>query len=128
VILCPAHTAFTQVTLLKRPAGGTIIGGSVKPEPPIGSPGERAEVPRVVGFSPRDASHALALVELRPRPQRRSEVSGLRRVLAQSPAANLIVRSPKGTSRAAEEVALSGVRSLRPSCAGVASFIPVRKT
>jgi len=85
---CPAVAAIAplDVQLAHPLAGRTIQGASRRRLPILLSRSRLDSVPRLIGFAPQDASHALALVSLRARTRIVHGTGGLRRVVAQYPA------------------------------------------
>jgi hypothetical protein len=84
---CPAVVTIgpLDVRLAHSLAGRTIQGPS-RQRLPILSPSRLDSTPRLIGFAPQDATHALALVSLRGQTKVVHGTSGLRRVVAQYPA------------------------------------------
>jgi hypothetical protein len=84
---CPAVEAIgpLDVRLAHPLAGRTIQGPSRQHFPTLFLRSRLDSVPRLIGFAPRDAAHALALVSLRAQTKVLHGTSGLRRVVTQSP-------------------------------------------
>ena len=84
---CPAVVTIGPLNVrLAHPLAGRTIEGPSRQRLPILSPSRRDSVPRLIGFAPQDAAHALGLVSLRAQTRIVHGVSGLRRVVAQYPA------------------------------------------
>ncbi len=91
---CPAVAAIGPLDVrLTHPLAGRTIQGPSRQRLPILSPSRLDSVPRLIGFAPQDATHALALVSLRGRTRIVHGATGLRRVVAQYPAPGQ--RTPK---------------------------------
>jgi hypothetical protein len=91
---CPAVVTIGPLDVrLAHPLAGRTIQGPSRQRLPIISPSRLDSVPRLIGFAPRDAAHALSLVSLREQTKITHGVSGLRRVVAQYPAPGQ--RTPK---------------------------------
>jgi hypothetical protein len=86
--VCPAVAAIgsLDVQLAHALAGRRIQGASRQRFPTLLSRSRLDSVPRLIGFAPLDASHALALVSLHGRTTTVHGMKGLRRVVAQHPA------------------------------------------
>lgn len=86
--VCPAlATIGTLSVRLARPLAGRAVQGPGRELFPSGVAGLRLDsVPRLIGFDPQDAAHALALVALHGQTRAVHGVGGLRRVVAQYPA------------------------------------------
>jgi hypothetical protein len=76
-----------QVPLVHALAGRAIEGPSRRRVQTPLARWRHDRVPRLIGFSPADAMHALALVSLHGRVSSQRRAGGLRRVVAQRPAA-----------------------------------------
>jgi hypothetical protein len=87
--ICPAIAFIGPfVVALKHPLAGRQLGGPMRRagfQPPRLA-GRPATVPRVIGFSPRDAQRALNLASLHEHIRHTSPRPGLARVVAQFPA------------------------------------------
>ncbi len=91
---CPAVVTIGPLDVrLAHPLAGRTIQGPSRQRLPILSPSRRESVPRLIGFAPPDAAHALSLVSLRGQTRIVRGASGLRRVVAQYPAPGQ--RTPK---------------------------------
>jgi hypothetical protein len=91
---CPAVAAIGPLDArLAHPLAGRTVQGPSRQRLPILSPSRRDSVPRLIGFAPQDAAHALSLISLHGRTRIVHGVSGLRRVVAQYPAPGQ--RTPK---------------------------------
>ncbi len=78
---------------LAHPLAGRTIQGPSRQRLPIFPPSRLDSVPRLIGFAPQDAAHALALLSLRERTRIIHGTGGLRRVVVQDPAPGQ--RTPK---------------------------------
>jgi len=84
---CPTVVTIGPLDVrLAHPLAGRTIQGPSRRRLPILSPSRRDSVPRLIGFAPQDAAHALALVSLHGQTRIVHGASGLRRVVAQYPA------------------------------------------
>lgn len=85
---CPAVATIgpLDVQLAHTLAGRTIQGPSRQRLPILISRSRLDSAPRLIGFAPRDAAHALALVSLGEQTRILHGTGGLRRVVAQYPA------------------------------------------
>jgi hypothetical protein len=91
---CPAVAAIGSLDVrLAHPLAGRTIGGPSRQRLPILSPSRLDSVPRLIGFAPQDAAHALSLVSLGEQARVVHGARGLRRVVAQYPAPGR--RTPK---------------------------------
>jgi hypothetical protein len=94
-LVCPAIAMIgTRRVGLAAPLAGRLLEGGTSLAPPPSIAGPR--VPRLTGFSPRDAQRALRAVQLRAHMLVRHGARGLPRVVAQDPAPGL--RLPQGAS------------------------------
>ena len=84
--LAVAAVGTLDVQLAHPLAGRAIQGPSRRHFQALVSRSRLDSVPRLVGFAPQDASHALALVSLRERTSTAHGTGGLQRVVAQYPA------------------------------------------
>jgi len=85
---CPAVVTIgpLDVRLAHPLAGRTIQGPSRQRLPTFFLRSRLDSVPRLIGFAPRDAAHALSLVSLHEQTRILHGTGGLRRVVAQYPA------------------------------------------
>jgi hypothetical protein len=84
---CPAVATIGPLDVrLAHPLAGRTIQGSSRQRLPILSPSRLDSAPRLIGFAPQDAAHALSLVSLHEQTKVVHGISGLRRVVAQYPA------------------------------------------
>jgi hypothetical protein len=84
---CPAVVTIGPWDVrLAHPLAGRTIQGPSRQRLPILSPSRLDSVPRLIGFAPQDAAHALSLVSLGEQTKVVHRTSGLRQVVAQYPA------------------------------------------
>jgi hypothetical protein len=97
VMSCPAPRELVLSVPLRHPLAGRVIYGRSPavlkdPREVFGESGRPIEMPRLIGFSPRDARQALVYGYLEGKMKRRHRGAGLPRVIAQSPPAGRSVR------------------------------------